>query len=157
MAWALGTNATEQLKLVLVAWLQAQLAASPYKARLPKRSIAIAAPKGTERISGSIKVLLFTGADENLPHEFSVGSNRVMEEFHRVTIDVQSDEKGAPANEAGQVASIIRQLLSMPSQRDTLGASGVYNVREQAEALSQIDVELQRPINLTCTTDVLVS
>jgi hypothetical protein len=156
MAWAAGTDATNNLKTVLLAWLEGRLAAAPFKARLPRRSLKFAAPKGTEKIAGSIKVLLYTGADENPPHEFDSDDGRVMEEYHRVTIDVKSDEKGAKADETAKVASIIRQILSSPTERQTLIGLGVFNIRESADALELDGVEFNRPINLTCTTDTLL-
>lgn len=156
MPWAKGTDASDKLKDTLVTWLEAQFATTTIKARLPRRHIVINAPESTRRRGGSIKVPLYTGADENPPHEYDSPAGRVLEEYHRVTIDPHSDEKGARADEVGKVASIIRQLLASPTQRQALIALGVYNVRESADALEIDDVEFNRPINLTCTTDTLL-
>lgn len=156
MPWPSGTDATNEIKTVLVTWLEGRLKASPYKARLPKRHIKVAAPKGSERIPGSIKTLIYTGADEILPHEFDTDAGRVMEEYHRIAVDVKSDEKGAKADEVGKVAAIVRQILSNPTERQALIGLGIYNVRETTEQLFIEGVEFNRPINLTCTTDVLL-
>lgn len=157
MAWPIGTDATNNLKSVLETWLKGRLAASPYKARLPRRHIYIGAPNSSKKISGSIKVLLYTGKDEELPYEFNTPDGYAMEEMHRVTIDVQSDEKGAKANEDAAVASIIRQIMQSPTERAGLIALGVYNVKESADELNIDDVEFRRTINFTCSTDTLIS
>lgn len=156
MAWTLGTDATDKLKATLVTWIEGRFAVTAIKARLPKRSIKVVAPKGTQRISGSIKVLLYTGADDALPHEYKNAAGALlMEEFHRVTIDVQSDEKGAKVDEMAKVAGIIRQQLIVG--RDALTALGVYDVQETTEELEIDGVDFSRPINLTCNTDVILA
>jgi len=157
MPWPIGTDATDNLKTVFETWLRGRLTASPYKQRLPRRHIVVGVPNSSKKISGSIKVLLYTGKDDEPPYEFNSESGYTMEETHRITIDVQSDERGAKANEDALVASIIRQIMQSPTERAGLIALGVYNVKESADELEIDGVDFKRPINFTCSTDTLIS
>lgn len=157
MAWAIGTDPTNNLKTVLTTFLTAKLKAAPYKAQMPRRSWKVYAPKGSEPVRESIKILLYTGADEEPANEYSDTGQYVSEEMHLITIDVQSDERGAKADEDVKVFNIIRSVFQSPTERAALIALGVYNISNSADALQIDDVEFKRPLNLKCSTDTIIS
>lgn len=157
MAWPVGVHSAERLKSVLAEFIASRLKAAPYRSQMPRRSYKVHAPRGSEKVAGSIKVLLYTGADEQPPHSYREGDKRVVEEWHRVTVDVQSDEKGARAGEDAQVADLLRQIFTSRTECKALIALGVYNVRETMEELNIDGVEFNRTMNLTCSTDRYIS
>lgn len=161
MPWPAGTNPANNLKGVLAEYLTARLKSAPYKAQMPRtlgklRSFKVYAPTGSEKINTSIKVLLYTGPDEIPPHQFNDGSGQAIEESHRITIDVRSDEKGARANEDAIVADILRRIFNNKAELAALINLGVYNVRESMDELQINDVEFNRTVNLVCSTDTYI-
>lgn len=156
MAWPVGTNTPEHLKQTLETFLEGRLADAQYSSRVPAGNrVQIGVPKDNRRGGNPmVQVNIYTGADEEPPHEYQTDAGRVQEEYHRITLDCVAGSRNSDAAQVNRVVSTLRAIFGSPAERAALGTLGIYNVRESAEGVEMDEVEFSRPVNLTCTTDV---
>lgn len=143
--WPLGTNAPKQLKDVLAAFVEAQ------RPHFPPGYVTITL--GTKKGAG-VRVELYSQADTRPAHQYRDDSGReVLEEYHRLAIEVKSDDKsgGAAAGEA--VYETIKSAVLSTAGREVLIAQGVFDVREIPEAPEYGEVAFEHPLHLSVNTD----
>jgi hypothetical protein len=154
MPWPAGQPAAKKLKDELQSFINTKLAAAPYKARLPRGFVKAVVDKPGKR-NGGVVVLLRTEADEGQPHRYHDGTGQVMEEFHRVGMAVQGDERAGAMEAQEAVYSVLKSLFTNPTILAELIALGICDVRESSEGMDfGDDTESSRVLTLTCNTDV---
>jgi hypothetical protein len=152
MPYESGTAAAPKLVDEIVAHIETLRSQFP-----AKRFVSIYAPKGGDRKTG-IRVEVYSSADEQSPHRyFSDDGHEILEEYHRVTIDVKADSKGGGAAAAQDVYGTIKRSFGSDVGRAAMIARGAYDVRESADGAQIEGVDFERPLHLTCNTDTYLS
>lgn len=153
MFWPKGTDSSTRTKDVVAKWIESYVKGKP---NVSPTFFAIA-PRIEKRNIPNAHVKIYTGYDDMEPLEWPLpDGNRIIEEFHVVTIDVIGEERAAGQDKLNTIVSLIRHGLADPLERQKLINDGVCNVRTSTDNLDVIDVVYNRPISLRCTTNTYV-
>ena len=152
MPFELGTVAATELKTRLVTFIETLRPQFP-----PQRHISVYAYEGSER-KGGVRVEIHTRADERQSLTYPDGDGRlVAEEYHRIAIDVKGEGKTGGSEVVEQIFGVLRTALALSAKTESLGAQGIYDLRELPEAANFGEVTFERPLALTCNTDTFIS
>lgn len=156
MPWATGVDSGSELREKLIAFLDAKIKAAPYKARLPRRHYSVIEGRpGLRKVGARIEV--WAQADERQPHTYFDPVRQVREDYHRITLDVKGDSKSGGIDVTDALLSVLKSLFSQASTLEELIVLGIYNVRQSSETMQIDGVEFNRPLFLSCNTDVYLN
>jgi hypothetical protein len=153
MTWELGTVATLKLKEELVAFIETLRPQFP-----GGRHISVYAVRGGDKRPGT-QIELYAQADEQRPHQFldAESGNTIFEEYHRIVVDVKADDKSGGAPVAESIFAVLKRNFGSTIGREILISMGICNVREAADAPIIEEVTFERPLVLTCSTEVFLN
>lgn len=147
--WPIGINAPKQLKDELAAFIET------LRPGFPEGYVHVFVGNSQGTKKQGVMVELYSQADAQTAHQYyeDLTGRQVLEEYHRIAIDVKADDKAGGDKAAEPIYEIIKGAVLSTPGREALIAKGVFDVREMPEAPEYGDVEFTHPLHLTCNTD----